>query len=280
MVGFRPELPVPNEMMLLPQMPQTKPVPEDVLVDDLRGAVKRGEMLAYYQPQIDLATGRIVAIESLARWLHPKYGMQSPLVFIPIAEEFGLIDEIGKFMIDEACDFAGHLAGRGFVVDISVNVSALQLAAPEFFGALEECVTDAQLRAGALTLEITESRFIANRPAVAERLMRLRDLGVSVSIDDFGVGHSSVEQVLGLPANELKIDRTVVQDETATNGALLATIVTLVRDRGLRTVAEGVETEAQLERARELGCDRAQGYYIGEPMSREHVQKMLDASTR
>ena len=259
-------------------MTQTEPVPDDRLVSDLRGAVDRGEIVPYYQPQIDVSTGRIVAIESLARWFHPELGLQSPLVFIPIAEEFGLIDELGKFMIDEACRFATDLSDRGIEIDIAVNVSALQLAAPQFFGALEECLDDTNLRPGALTLEITESRFIANRPTVSDRLQRLRDRGVSVSIDDFGVGHSSVEQVLALPANELKIDRTIVQDEEATNGALMATIVALVRDRGLRTVAEGVETEAQLQRVRELGCDRAQGYFIGEPMPRAELEPLLAAA--
>src|SRR6202000_2239479 len=147
-------------------MTQTEPVPDDRLVSDLRGAVDRGEIVPYYQPQIDVSTGRIVAIESLARWFHPVLGLQSPLVFLPIAQEFGLIAERGKFMIDEACRFATDLSDRGIEIDIAVNVSALQLAAPQFFGALEECLDDTNLRPGALTLEITESRFIANRPAV------------------------------------------------------------------------------------------------------------------
>ena len=256
-------------------MNATEGTNEDRLVADLNGAVDRGEIVAYYQPQIDVATGRIVAVESLARWFHPELGMQSPLVFIPIAEEFGLIDVLGSFMVDEACKYATDLGRRGITIDIAVNVSALQLAGPNFFKSLDDCLAESDLRAGALTLEITESRFIANRPKVSERLQRLRERGVSVSIDDFGVGHSSVEQVLALPANELKIDRTVVQDDAATNGVLMATIVALVRDRGLRTVAEGVETEAQLARVRELGCDRAQGYLIGEPMPRADLELLL-----
>jgi EAL domain-containing protein (putative c-di-GMP-specific phosphodiesterase class I) len=256
-------------------MTRTEPPAEDRLVSDLRGAVERGEIVAYYQPQIDVKTERIVAVESLARWFHPELGLQSPLVFIPIAEEFGMIDDIGSFMIDEACAYAAELASRGVDLDIAVNVSALQLATPQFFGALEDCLDEVNLRDGALTLEITESRLIVNRPAVSDRLQVLRDRGVSVSTDAFSVGHSSVEQVLALPANELKIDRTVVQDETATNGVLMATIVGLVRDRGLRTVAEGVETEEQLERVRALGCDRAQGYLIGEPMPRADLERML-----
>jgi EAL domain-containing protein (putative c-di-GMP-specific phosphodiesterase class I) len=247
---------------------------EDRLIADLGGAVNRGEIVAYYQPQIDLSTGAIVAVESLSRWLHPELGMQSPLVFIPIAEEFGLIDEIGEFMIGEACHCARDLAARGVRIEVSVNVSALQFARTAFFDFLSAQIEECALARDSLTLEITESRFIVNRPEVAKRLALLRDQGVGVSIDDFGVGHSSVEQVLALPANELKIDRTIVQEAT-TSGDLLATIVLLAKDRGLRTVAEGVETEAQLARVRELGCDRAQGYLIGKPMPLAELDELL-----
>jgi EAL domain-containing protein (putative c-di-GMP-specific phosphodiesterase class I) len=248
--------------------------PEDRLIADLGGAAGRGEIVAYYQPQIDLGTDRIVAVESLSRWLHPQLGMQSPLVFIPLAEEFGLIDEIGEFMISEACRCAADFASRGLAIEVAVNVSALQLARSAFFEFLESEIAGCQLARDSITLEITESRFIANRPQVAERLGRLREQGLSVSIDDFGVGHSSVEQVLALPANELKIDRTVVQDDSS-SGALMRTIVLLAQDRGLRTVAEGVETEAQLDRVRALGCDRAQGYLIGKPTPKADLDRLI-----
>jgi EAL domain-containing protein (putative c-di-GMP-specific phosphodiesterase class I) len=246
---------------------------EDRLIADLSGAVGRGEIVAYYQPQIDLRTGAIVAVESLARWLHPELGMQSPLVFIPIAEEFGQIDEIGEFMIGEACRCARDLAARGVRIEVSVNVSALQFARTAFFDYLAATIEECALARDSLTPEITESRFIANRPEVAKRLARLRDEGVGISIDDFGIGHSSVEQVLALPANELKIDRTIVQD--AHSGDLLTTIVLLAQDRGLRTVAEGVETEDQLDRVRDRGCDRAQGYLIGKPMPLSELEALL-----
>ena len=248
---------------------------EDRLVSDLAGAVARGEIEAFYQPQVAVSTGAIVAVESLSRWRHPELGMQSPLVFIPIAEEFGLIDEIGGFMLDEACRCATELASRNITVDVAVNVSALQLGRASFFDRIEGLLDECEFEQEHLTLEITESRLIANRPQVSERLAVLRQQGVGVSIDDFGVGHSSVEQVLALPANELKIDRTVVQDDAATGGALLATIVRLARDRGLRTVAEGVETPAQFERVRAIGCDRAQGYLFGMPMPLDELDELL-----
>ncbi|HEY4269687.1 MAG TPA: EAL domain-containing protein [Galbitalea sp.] len=253
--------------------------PEDRLIADLKGAAGRGEITAYYQPQIDVSTGAIVAVESLSRWLHPELGMQSPLVFIPLAEEFGLIDDLGDFMLGEACACAADFAARSIPVEVAVNVSAIQLARIGFFVHLEELLDEMHLSPDAITLEITESRFIANRPQVSERLARLRNHGVGISIDDFGVGHSSVEQVLALPANELKIDRTVVQDETATDGGLLATIIRLAQDRGLRTVAEGIETQSQLDRVRALGCDRAQGYLIGEPMPKNELDELVGAES-
>jgi EAL domain-containing protein (putative c-di-GMP-specific phosphodiesterase class I) len=250
---------------------------EDRLIEDLRGAAARDEIVAYYQPQIDLATGDIVGVESLSRWLHPELGIQSPTVFIPLAEEFGFIDDIGDVMLHQSCVYAADLARRHFEIAVAVNVSALQLARASFFEHLEDCIAENSLGVDAITLEITESRLIANRPQVSERLALVRKQGIGVSIDDFGVGHSSVEQVLALPANELKIDRTIVQDESATDGALLATIVRLAQDRGLRTVAEGIETEAQIARVREVGCDRAQGYLIGKPMPKDELDVLLEA---
>jgi EAL domain-containing protein (putative c-di-GMP-specific phosphodiesterase class I) len=250
---------------------------EDRLIEDLRGAAARNEIVAYYQPQIDLATGAIVGVESLSRWLHPELGVQSPTVFIPLAEEFGFIDDIGGVMLHESCVYAADLARRHFEIAVSVNVSALQLARSSFFEHLEDCIAENSLGVDAITLEITESRLIANRPEASARLSRVRAMGIGVSIDDFGVGHSSVEQVLALPANELKIDRTIVQDESASDGALLTTIVRLARDRGLRTVAEGIETEAQLARVREVGCDRAQGYLIGRPMPKDELDALLNS---
>jgi EAL domain-containing protein (putative c-di-GMP-specific phosphodiesterase class I) len=217
--------------------------PQDRLVADLAGAVSRHEIVAYYQPQIDIESGNVVAVESLSRWMHPQLGMQSPLIFIPLAEEFGLIDELGDFMVSEACRLAVDFCEREMNIEVAVNVSALQLASPAFFTHLEQLISDLQLAPGSITLEITESRLIANRPQVAKRLGHLRDLGVGVSIDDFGVGYSQVEQVLALPAS----------------------------DRGLRTVAEGVETEEQLQRVRDLNCDRAQGYLIGMPMPKAQL---------
>lgn len=261
-------------------MNSTQLDPHSRLVSDLEGAVGRGEIVALYQPQIDVRSGEIVAVESLSRWQHPTLGMQSPLVFIPIAEEFGMIDELGDFMVGEAFELAAELQGRGSQIEVAVNVSAIQLASVSFFQRLEVRFADLGLPRGAITLEVTESRFIANRPRVSKRLSRLRSSGISVSIDDFGVGHSSVEQVLALPANEVKIDRIIVQDQAATNGALLATIVRLMRDRGLRTVAEGVETREQLERVDALGCDRAQGYYIGRPMSKEDLFELIGRRDR
>jgi EAL domain-containing protein (putative c-di-GMP-specific phosphodiesterase class I) len=260
-------------MGTIPGSGPSSPTAERLAVD-LEGAVDRGEIVAYYQPQMDVATEQIVAVESLSRWQHPELGLQSPLDFIPIAEETGLINEIGTFMMEDGCRRALEWDRRGTPVGVSVNVSALQFATPDFLDQLERTFNDSGSLVHAITLEITESRLIVNRPNVSGRLAALRALGVGISIDDFGVGHSSVEQLLALPATELKIDRTIVQD---TGSALLmATIAGLVHDRGLRIVAEGVETTEQLDRVRALKCDRVQGYLIGRPMPREAFEDFLD----
>jgi EAL domain-containing protein (putative c-di-GMP-specific phosphodiesterase class I) len=245
------------------------------LASDLTGAAQRGEIVAYYQPQIALATGRIVAIEALSRWRHPSLGELSPDAFIPLAEETGLIHEIGRFMVEEGCRRTAAWNAGGAAIEIAINVSASQLATSDFFDHIADCVAGTSLDPRKLTLEITESQVIGDVDAAAARLSELRALGVGVSIDDFGTGYSSLEQLRNLPATELKIDRTLVQDESATTVALMTAIVGLFKERGLRVVAEGVETPEHLERVRELGCDRAQGFLIGQPMPSADIEELL-----
>ncbi len=247
------------------------------LASDLVGAAERGEILAYYQPQLALATGRIVAAEALSRWKHPQFGMLSPSLFIPIAEETGLIHEVGGYMLADGCRTAARWQANELDIEVAVNVSAPQLATPRFFDDLGGHFDTLSLDPQNLTLEITESSVITDVPEVAARLETLRALGVGVSIDDFGTGHSSIAQLLNLPATEMKIDQGLIRDDAPTNGALMAAVVGLVHARGLRVVAEGIETEDHLQRIRELGCDRAQGYLIGKPMPREELEQLVVA---
>jgi EAL domain-containing protein (putative c-di-GMP-specific phosphodiesterase class I) len=245
------------------------------LLADLSGAVSRGEIVAYYQPQYDLAENRIVSAEALARWQHPELGIVTPGEFIPLAEEAGLISEIGDHMLRVACADASDWHDRGARIEIAVNVSATQLRDRMFADRLLETVRSFHLDPGVLTIEVTESTAIIDVSTVAERLDWLRSVGVTISVDDFGTGHSSVEQILGLRATELKIDQSLVRDESPAARTLLAAVVAFSRDKGLRVVAEGIETEDQLDRVRHLHCDRAQGYLLGRPLPKSDFDALL-----
>lgn len=241
---------------------------------ELEGAVGRAEMVAYFQPQVDLASGRVAGAEALCRWRNPTRGLVPPAEFIPAAEKNGLIHEIGAFMLEEGCRQAARWRSVGRDIDVSVNVSALQLAKPDIFNRLHELLQEHTLPDGALTIEITESQLIADMGGVAARLRVLKALGLGISLDDFGTGRSSLTQLQDLPITELKIDRSLVQDDTSA-GALVAVAVALLQERGVRVVAEGVETVAQLERVRELHCDRAQGFLFGRPVPVDELDELL-----
>jgi len=242
---------------------------------DLHGAVGRGEIVPYFQPQLDLTSRETVAVEVLCRWFHPVHGLVSPAEFIPVAEANGAILEIGKFMLEETCRAAAEWHGAGLPLEVSVNVSPIQLAQPDFFDILLDNLEHLELPPQTLTIEITESLPIANLPFVVDRLASLRDLGLGVSIDDFGTGYSSIAQLQSLPATELKIDQSLVQDDSVDTQELVSAVVGVVRTRGIRIVAEGVETDEQLARVVELGCDRAQGYLFSPPVSRSEIDELL-----
>jgi len=242
---------------------------------ELTVAVERHEIVAWYQPQMDISSGLIVAVEALSRWQHPRLGLLDPDHFIELAEQTGLIGEIGRSMIESACHSAAAWRTTQTSLAVAVNVSAAQLATGEFFDDLVAMLHATGLPPTLLTIEITESRAIANREEAAVRLNRLRLLGITISIDDFGVGFSSLDQLLELPAAELKLDRSLIHGMVENSGSLMSVIVTLAHERGLRVVAEGIETAAHLELARDLGCDRVQGYLIGRPMPPHEVAPFL-----
>ena len=242
---------------------------------DLRGAATRGELRAYFQPQVDLSSGRIVGSEALCRWEHPQWGFVAPDVFIPLAEDDGSIVDIGRWMIDEGCRRSVEWLDHGRAVEISVNVSAAQLTTTEFFDYVAEAIRGSGARPHAMTIEITESRHIDDVESVANLLGPLLEQGVGVSIDDFGTGFSSVQQIVDLPATEIKVDQTLVQSTAELSRTLLATVIDLARRHNLRTVAEGVETREQLDLVRSLGFDRAQGFLIGPALAPEEFEKQL-----
>ena len=241
----------------------------------LQDAVRNSEIVAYYQPQIDLLSGEIVGVEALSRWRHPTLGLLSPESFIADAEESGMIHEIGAFMLDDGCRYAADWQRDGYDIEVAVNVSASQLDSDAFFDRLTHNVAALSLRAQSITVEITESRAIADRADAAARLRVLRELGVDVSIDDFGTGHSSMEQLLGLPASEVKIDKSLLHGNLDDSETIMRDLVELAHSRGLRVVAEGIETAEHLELARDMGCDRAQGYLLGRPSPASEITQML-----
>jgi EAL domain-containing protein (putative c-di-GMP-specific phosphodiesterase class I) len=254
---------------------------------DLPGAAARGEIEAFFQPQFDLAdlSGpselselRIVAVESLSRWRHPFRGIVSPLEFIPDAEAGSEIHAVGAFMLIDSCRSAARWAGQGTPIQVSVNVSARQLDERAFFDEVAATLERTPLDPGLLTLEITESLAIVDRAVALAGLDRLRALGVDISIDDFGTGHSSLEQLTSLPFTELKIDKSLVQ--SAADDDAIAAIVERAHARRIRVVAEGIETEEQLDRARRLGCDRAQGFLLGHPVPENEMDEILAAALK
>lgn len=245
------------------------------LTDELAGAIERHEVVARYQPQIDLATGEFVGVESLARWTHAQLGTVPPTMFIAIAEESGLIHRLGRLMLEDALHTVSDWHARGIPLDMSVNVSANQLSDPEFFDRLDSGLAALDLPPETLTIEITESQPILEMPSVSERLDRLRSGGLGIAIDDYGTGHSSLEQLDRLPATELKIDHTLVQDQSDEAVNLMTTVIELSHFRGIRVVAEGVETAAQLDRVRNFGCDRAQGFFFGRPLPKAELEAFV-----
>jgi len=241
---------------------------------ELNGAVARGEIHAVFQPQIDIGTRRIVAVEALARWTHPRLGSIPPGEFIPVAEQLGLIGEIGDFMLDESCRCSAHWTAAGLTVEVAVNVSPAQLSTVDFLDRIQNNLERHRLPADSLTIEITESLPVADVPTVLLRMTELRELGIGISVDDFGTGHASTDRLASLPVSELKLDQSLVQDLNPPP-LFLTEAIALAHEGGVRVVAEGVETEEQFDRARRLGCDRAQGYLFGRPASEDEITREL-----
>jgi len=245
------------------------------LQEDLRTAVSRGQITALYQPQVDVPSRRPVAVEALARWRHPELGWVSPATFIPLAERTSIIHEIGTSMLECGWRLAESMYRAGTAIDVSVNVSARQLADPSLPDRVWDLLGGSEVPPSHLMLEITESHAILDVVGVAHRLRGLRDIGVGVAIDDFGAGFSSIERIEELPVNEIKVDMSIVQDMSDRGyGAFLA-IAEYAHERSIRVVAEGVETDEQARRAEALRCQRAQGWLYAQPMSDHELRELV-----
>ncbi|RUX02460.1 MULTISPECIES: bifunctional diguanylate cyclase/phosphodiesterase [unclassified Mesorhizobium] len=231
---------------------------------ELHSAFERGDFDLHYQPQLDLPTGRIVGYEALIRWQHPERGMIPPMEFIQIAEETGMINPIGEWVLRKACSDARHLPDDCFV---AVNISPVQFMTKDFVGLVRDTMRTTGIKPSRLELEVTETAMMQDRDRAAAILKELAEMGISVAVDDFGTGYSNLSYLIDFSFGKLKIDRSFISriDTDASSGAVVSTIVGLSRALGVSIIAEGVETESQATLLRAAGCEVVQGYLFGRP---------------
>lgn len=248
--------------------------------NDLRRAVERHEFEVLYQPIVDLNTGRISEFEALIRWRHPVHGLVAPNEFVHVAEETGLIIQIGRWILEESCRQIGEWQRRYNVpFSVSVNLSAKQLMHPNLTIQVRNILEDSGIAAKQLKLEVTESTVMEHSERSLRVLQDLDRLGVALSTDDFGTGYSSLSYLQKFPFERLKIDRSFIHlmDEDGKSGAIVKTILMLGENLGIDVVAEGVETPTQLEKLRSLGCKAGQGYLFSRPIDRETAEQLIQA---
>jgi diguanylate cyclase (GGDEF)-like protein len=247
---------------------------------ELRQALERGEFVLHYQPQLELASGRLVGAEALVRWNHPERGLLLPGAFIPTAEANGLIRPLGAWVLRGACRQAKAWRERGWDFSVAVNLSPAQLRHSQFLPMIGEALEEAGLEPARLELEITEGVLMENFEQRGDSFLRgLTADGVRLALDDFGTGYSSLAYLKHLPVRTIKIDRSFVRDlgQDPDALALVRAIVTLGHSLRKRVVAEGVENATQLALLRELGCDEAQGFHIARPLAAEQLEGLLTA---
>jgi diguanylate cyclase (GGDEF)-like protein/PAS domain S-box-containing protein len=251
------------------------------LENRLRKAVAQKQFVLHYQPKVDIATRRIRGLEALIRWHDPQHGLVSPLDFVPLLEESGLIVEVGLWVIEQAvADIRLWRRDRPEVPRVAVNVSEIQLQQPNFVATVLAALGPAHELAG-IDLEITETMVAQNTEANVQKLLQLRKAGLQVFMDDFGTGYSGLSQVARMPLDALKIDRTFIarMTESAEHLAIVSTIINLAKALKIFVVAEGVETEEQASQLQALGCDEAQGYLFSHPLPADGIAKLLAHDT-
>lgn len=244
----------------------------------LRSAISRGEFLLHYQPQVDARDGSIVAVEALVRWNSPEFGLLPPRRFVPVAEDSGVIVQLGLHILETACRQArAWMDARLPRFLVSVNVSAAQIQRPSFVTDVRRVIHETGVAPGMLELEITESVLMDNTDRAIEQLRQLKAIGVRLALDDFGMGYSSLGYLRRFPIDKLKIDQAFIQDITTSgpDAALVRAIIAMGHHLGMRVVAEGVETEAQCGYLRRCHCDEFQGYYFSKPLPADAIPALL-----
>jgi diguanylate cyclase (GGDEF)-like protein len=265
-VVFRPEMHTVVQDRLLLEM-------------DLRDALTSGQYFLAYQPIFNLRSGETTGVEALLRWRHPDRGVVQPDDFIPVLEESGMIVDVGRWVLQEACRQGAYWHARGHRLDVSVNVSARQLETDRLIEDVSGALQASGFDARSLIVEITETAIMRNVATVVTRLVALKDTGVRIAIDDFGTGYSSLAYLQQFPVDTLKIDRSFISTmaDSPESGALIRTLVQLGKTLGLETLAEGIEESAQYSQLERDNCDSGQGYLYARPLDADAVEAFLTA---
>jgi EAL domain-containing protein (putative c-di-GMP-specific phosphodiesterase class I) len=254
------------------------------LENDLRMAIERKEFLLVYQPQVNTVSGKIVGLEALIRWKHPKLGFVPPDRFIPASEKNGLILPIGEWVLKTACSQARSWLEAGFqTVPVSVNVSAVQFRQEGFCQLIKGVLDETGLPPQYLELELTESLLMSNEDLMFPVLQELKEIGLNLVIDDFGTGYSSLSYLKQFPVNKLKIDRSFIRDLSIDpdDAAITSAIISMAKGLGLKVIAEGVETNEQMAFLRDHLCDEIQGYFFSKPITASEIaEKWLSSRSQ
>jgi EAL domain-containing protein (putative c-di-GMP-specific phosphodiesterase class I) len=244
----------------------------------LRGALERGEFTLHYQPRVRAATREVSGFEALLRWNHPEHGLLPPAEFIPILEETDLIVEVGAWVLDSVCRQVHAWQERGLAVrPVAVNLSARQFRGKDLDAVVARALKDSGISPALLELELTESLLMRDPEQTVRTLQSLESFGVRIAVDDFGTGYSSLAYLSRFPIDSLKIDRAFVRDSGSNpeDRAIIHTIVQLAHDLGLTVIAEGVETESQMELLKAQGCDEIQGFLFSKPLTALEIERYL-----
>lgn len=267
-----------NAFYLYGEEIQSKGLERMTLLNQLRQAVEKDELILYYQPQIHILSGEIIGLEALVRWKHPTRSLLLPGHFIPLAEETGIIIEMGRWILNKACKDGKEFIDQGNDIMISVNISAKQFQHRDFISDVIDAINQSGLNPKNLILEITETTAISDIRLTLSTFDKLEELGVSVDIDDFGTGYSSLNYLNEMNVKGLKIDRTFISDiETNRKNKMISnTIIVLAKELGLKVTAEGVENIEQLSILKEMKCDIAQGFHFSRPIPKNEINKLIN----
>jgi EAL domain-containing protein (putative c-di-GMP-specific phosphodiesterase class I)/FixJ family two-component response regulator len=250
----------------------------DAMTKALGRAIEHNQLRLVYQPQVDLQSGKICGMEALLRWTHPELGEISPMQFIPLAEESGLIVAIGEWVLHRSCQDIRHWIDKGMVVPhVAVNASPLQFRNNNLVAQVANALTTSMIEPGMLYIEVTESTLMDDVPRTEAMLKALKNLGIKLSLDDFGTGYSSLSYLKRFPFDQVKIDQSFVRDITTnqSDSMLVGVIVSMAHGFGMKAIAEGVETEAQCEILRTNVCDEIQGYFFSKPVSAQAMEALF-----